>query len=59
MAERLCPFGDGRHKKRPWHDKEANRSGFACVRCSKTWAWVDLSPKHGATVETWKLFGHE
>jgi hypothetical protein len=42
MAERLCPFGDGRHKRRPWKSAETEgriRSGLACVQCSKTWEW--------------------
>ncbi len=36
---KLCPYGDGRHKRVPWADHKANRSGFACVKCSKTWEW--------------------
>lgn len=39
MGEALCPFGDGRHKRRPWADHKANRSGLACISCSKTWEW--------------------
>jgi hypothetical protein len=38
-GEKLCPYGDGRHKRRPWHEKATGRSGLACVRCSKTWEW--------------------
>lgn len=37
MTDLLCPFGDGRHKRRPWHDAEGGRSGLSCVRCHKTW----------------------
>lgn len=39
MSEPLCPFGDGSHKRRVWAGE--GRSGFACVRCSKTWEWFD------------------
>ena len=44
----LCPSNkDGRHKLLPWAGD--NRSGLACVRCSKTWEWrgKELEP-------TWK-----
>lgn len=40
VSEPLCPFGDGRHKRSPWHDAATARSGLACVRCSKTWQFV-------------------
>lgn len=47
-VETLCPFGDGRHKKKVWQDGE--RSGLACVRCSKTWEWVGKE-----LIPTWDL----
>lgn len=33
----LCPLKDGRHKLKPLY----NLKGFACVRCSKTWEWME------------------
>lgn len=37
----LCPMTrDGRHKRKPWHDREGHRSGLACERCHKTWQFV-------------------
>lgn len=53
-GERLCPFGDGRHKRRPWAERGPggqSRSGLACVRCSKTWEWTGP----GQPVETYRL----
>jgi hypothetical protein len=42
MSEPLCPMTtDGRHKRRPWHDRAGKRSGLACVRCHKTWQFRD------------------
>jgi hypothetical protein len=35
----LCPFDEGRHRLKPWREKETLRSGFSCVRCHKTWEW--------------------
>lgn len=57
MTERLCPFGDGRHKRLRWagtakhpgeHRDGRARSGEVCVRCSKTWEWKgdQLVPTH-------------
>lgn len=54
-GERLCPFGDGRHKRKVWSGKAMHtgeirdgrtRSGLVCVNCSKTWEWHggDLRP---------------
>lgn len=50
----MCPFNDGRHKKKPWFEKDAGgrkpliggRHGLSCVVCHKTWE-ADGSP-------TWK-----
>jgi hypothetical protein len=53
VTEMLCPLGDGRHKKLPWAGD--GRSGFACVRCSKTWEWVNVSPDHVRCVPTYDL----
>lgn len=51
MAEKLCPFGTGQHKKLPWSNVMPSgqlvqgethvRSGLVCVNCHKTWEWVD------------------
>lgn len=52
MSEPLCPSTcDGRHKKRPWADHRANRSGLSCVRCHKTWEW-----KGDVLKATWDIF---
>ena len=41
MGERLCPMTpDGRHKRRPWHDRAGKRSGLACRFCHKTWQYL-------------------
>ena len=44
MTEPLCPFGDGRHKRKPWYERKkgvaTGRSGLACIRCGKTWEYV-------------------
>ena len=57
MSERLCPFGDGRHKRMRWFEKDAGgrrplvggRQGESCIKCHKTWEW------HGdQLVPTWK-----
>lgn len=44
----LCPFGDGRHKQKPWAD--GTRSGRSCVVCHKTWEWIG-----DKLVATWDL----
>lgn len=51
----LCPFGDGRHKLKPWAGDR--RSGVACTACHKTWEHVERSLRYGAAalVETWEL----
>ena len=56
---KLCPFGDGRHKKKPWANRMPSgeliegetraRSGLVCVVCHKTWEW-----KGDELVPTWK-----
>lgn len=41
MIEPLCPMTpDGRHKRKPWHDRAGKRSGLSCVKCHKTWSFV-------------------
>jgi hypothetical protein len=34
-TESLCPFGDGAHKIL------VSQWGRSCVRCHKTWQWLD------------------
>ena len=46
--EKLCPFGDGRHKRQPWAAE--GRSGLVCMNCSTTWEWVGKE-----LVGTWDL----
>jgi hypothetical protein len=48
MTEPLCPFGDGRHKRRPW--SAPGRSGLVCMACGKTWEHVGKE-----LVATWDL----
>lgn len=56
---RLCPITtDGRHALRVWEERRVNlgvvggsRSGFACIRCSKTWEWMGDELE-----ETWEIW---
>jgi hypothetical protein len=58
MSEPLCPMRkDGRHKRKPWHDEEASRSGVSCVICHRTWVFGGHADAE--LIPSWQFFGLE
>lgn len=73
MNMEACPVrDDGKRVKRlpelsekhatvPWGNGlgKQGRSGFACVKCSKTWEWLNISPQHVRLKATYDITDRE
>lgn len=51
-----CPMGD-KHVTKQW--KGPQRHGLSCVKCHKTWEWLNVTTKHSRMKATYDITVHD